>query len=201
MWSAYTRRCNLCLVTNRNHFYPRNRFLSLSHVFHHPTEPISYSLLWDRVSLVVTENLLRFYCFMMILEQKLNGRKFLLFYADHSPASPLFTCDQMYLQKTGKYPVIFVEWYSQSWKPSVQKASLRLKCKKGSFQLVLRKSKPTENSTFHAVDVNGKLLLSVLSPALQSIFVEWQSRWLPFGGKVCSDNSLFLGKLFPSRIR
>ena len=70
-----------------------------------------------------------FYCFMMILEQKLNGRKFLLFHADHSPASPLFTCDQMYLQKTGKYPVIFVEWYSQSWKPSVQKASLRLKCK------------------------------------------------------------------------
>ena len=57
------------------------------------------------------------------------GEKFLLFHADHSPASLLFTCDQMYLQKTGKYPVIFVEWYSQSWKPSVQKASLRLKCK------------------------------------------------------------------------
>lgn len=45
----------------------------------------------DRVSLVVTENLLRFYCFMMMLEQKLNGRKFLLFHADHSPASLLFT--------------------------------------------------------------------------------------------------------------
>lgn len=131
MWSAYTRRFNLCLVTNRNHFYPR--LLSLSHVFHHPTEPISCSLLWDRVSLVVTENLLRFYCFMMILEQKLNGRKFLLFHADHSPASLLFTCDQMYLQKTGKYPVIFVELYSQSWKPSVQKASLRLNCKKGEL--------------------------------------------------------------------
>ena len=55
---------------------------------------------------------------------------------------------------------------------------------------MLRKSKPTENSTFHVVSVHEKLLLSVLSPALQSIFVEWQSRWLPFGGKVCSDNSL-----------